>query len=162
MIMMKSMRCQSAIEYLITYSWSILIVALAIAALFMLGIFNPIPNTECILPAGLECTGATILPNGIVTINLLQVTSSPINVTALGCNSNSIVANMQKPLNPPTNQIKLQIGSNYTFSAQCYSGSSAFSGTIGSVFRGYIYVNYTEMNTGFPHTAPGQIIVKVT
>jgi hypothetical protein len=157
------MRCQSAIEYLVTYGWSILILALAIAALFMLGIFNPfqIVNTECIFPAGIECTGASILPNGVVNINLLQVTSTPISVTALGCNSNTIVANMQAPFNPPSNQVMLQIGANYTFSAQCYSGSTAFSGSIGSVFKGYIYINYTETNSGFPHTAQGQIVVKV-
>jgi hypothetical protein len=157
------MRCQSAIEYLVTYSWSILILALVIALLVIIGLFNPIGvvSTECILPAGLDCISIYLLPNGMVTINLLQATTSPISVTGLSCNSNSIVANVMQP-NPPLNQVKLQIGANYTFSAQCYSGSTPFNGMIGTVFRGYIFVNYTETSTGFPHTAPGQIIVKIT
>jgi hypothetical protein len=156
------MRCQSALEYLSTYIWVILILIISVSAMFLLGLFNAPVNTECLLPAGLNCAGILLAPNGMVTINLLQVTSSPINITALGCNANIIVANMQAPFNPPSNQITLSIGSNYTFSAQCYVGSKAFSGTIGSIFNGYIYVNYTDTSTGFLHTAPGQVIVRVS
>ena len=35
------MRAQAAIEYLMTYGWAILIIAVALAVLFSLGIFNP-------------------------------------------------------------------------------------------------------------------------
>jgi hypothetical protein len=47
MIMYKS---QSAMEYLTTYGWALLIIALALASLFYLGLFNQggIVNNECI------------------------------------------------------------------------------------------------------------------
>ena len=38
---MKFMKSQSAMEYLMTYGWAILIIAVALAALFELGLFNP-------------------------------------------------------------------------------------------------------------------------
>ena len=39
--MEKRPRLQSAMEYLMTYGWSILIIAVVLAALFSLGVFNP-------------------------------------------------------------------------------------------------------------------------
>ncbi len=38
----KPFRLQSAMEYLMTYGWAILIIAIVLAALFSLGVFNPI------------------------------------------------------------------------------------------------------------------------
>ncbi len=38
---MKFMKTQSAMEYLMTYGWAILIIAVSLAALFELGLFNP-------------------------------------------------------------------------------------------------------------------------
>lgn len=41
MAKMKNSRSQSAMEYLLTYGWALLIVAVAFSALFLLGVFNP-------------------------------------------------------------------------------------------------------------------------
>lgn len=155
-------------EYLITYSWAILVVALVIAALFALKVFNPggVVGTQCILPAGLECTTAFLSSNGLLSLGLLQVTQTPINITAFGCNLNNTIsypANMmQAPVNPPSNQIRLQIGANYTFNVQCWAGNSFYTNNPGTYFQGYIFVNYTESTTGFPHTASGKMALTVT
>ena len=69
---------------------------------------------------------------------------------------------MQQPSNPPTNQIRLQIGSNYTFVVECKSGTGNYLGTTGSVFSGWLFVNYTELTTGFPHTVAGEVSVKIS
>ena len=34
-------KAQSAIEYLITYSWAIIIIAITLGAIYSLGLFNP-------------------------------------------------------------------------------------------------------------------------
>ncbi len=161
---MRPLRLQSAMEYLMTYSWALLVIALVLVVLFSLGLFNPssVVTSQCILPAGLSCVSVFVASNGLASINLLQATTTPINITAYGCNANNTVAHMSIPLNPPTNQIKMQIGANLTFSVQCWAGASTFSANPGSTFSGYLTVNYTETTSGFPHTIIGQLISKVT
>lgn len=164
MFTMRPLRLQSAMEYLMTYSWAFLVIALVLVTLFSLGLFNPssVVSSQCILPAGLSCSSVFMVSNGLASINLLQATLTPINLTAWGCNTNSTVAHMATPNNPPSNQIKMQIGANYSFGVQCYAGGSAYSANPGSVFQGYLILNYTESTTGFPHTVIGQLISKVT
>jgi hypothetical protein len=161
------MKLQSAMEYLMTYSWAILVLAVVLGALYALGLFSPgsFVNTQCILPAGLACTNVYMLSNGLVYLNLLQVTQQPINVTYIGCNANNTVAHMYPAnigINIGTNQIRLQIGANYTFLVQCWSGNSQYASQPGGFFAGYLFVNYTELTTGFPHTAAGQLTAKIT
>ena len=45
------MRTQSAMEYLMTYGWAILIIAVVLGALFQLGVFNA-TNFAPRIPAG--------------------------------------------------------------------------------------------------------------
>ena len=165
---MRPVKLQSAMEYLMTYSWALLVIALVLVALFTLGVFNPgsIISSQCILPAGLSCVSVFMVSNGVVSINLLQATQTPINLTAWGCNANQSVAHMYCPGGvcpaPPVNQIKMQIGANYSYSVQCWGGASEISSNPGSAFTGYVTVNYTEFTTGFPHTIIGQLQAKIT
>ncbi|MEM0146940.1 MAG: hypothetical protein QW091_01495 [Candidatus Micrarchaeaceae archaeon] len=158
------MKAQSAMEYLMTYGWAILIIAVVLGALFSLGVFNAgsFLGSQCLLQAGFSCPSLSMTTSGVLTINLLQATSAPINITAYGCNTNSTIIHMQTPNNPPSNQITMQIGSNYTFSVQCYSGASLFSGGVGSDFNGYLIINYTNLITGFPETLVGKLFVKIS
>ncbi|MGC8676035.1 MAG: hypothetical protein ACP5T3_00765 [Candidatus Micrarchaeia archaeon] len=157
-------KAQSAMEYLMTYGWAILIIAVILGALYGLGVFNAgnFVGSQCLLQAGFSCPSLFMGSNGLLTINLLQATSSPINITAYGCNTNSTIINMQTPYNPPSNQFTMQIGANYTFSVQCYSMSTPFSGTPGSDFDGYLIINYTNLITGFPETVVGKVFVKIS
>ena len=66
---------QAAMEYLITYGWAILVIAVALAALFELGVFD-VQNFEpqaCIGQTGFVCQ------NPIYTSNGLSVTLGQIN-----------------------------------------------------------------------------------
>lgn len=157
-------KAQSAMEYLMTYGWAILTLSVVLAALYALGVFNGMNflSSQCLLQAGFSCPNIYMYPNGLLQINLLQATSSPINITAYGCNTNSTFVNMQTPYNPPTNQVTVQIGGNYTFTVQCYSGSAPFSGSPGTGFNGYLLLNYTNLETGFQETMVGKIFVKIS
>ena len=158
---------QSAIEYLTTYGWALLLIAIAFAALYMLGIINPrsIVNNECLLPSGFGCQNAYMVPNGMIYMNVVQDLSYPINVTALGCVQNSSLAtfsNMQKIYNPPSNQLLLPISYNAILSVQCYgSGGAIFSGNVGDLFQGIIIINYTNDLNGVPQTVYGKVAEKV-
>ena len=58
---------QSAMEYLMTYGWAILIIAVVLAALFELGVFNgpqSLPQA-CIAQAGFICKNPIYTANGI-------------------------------------------------------------------------------------------------
>jgi len=156
------MKLQSALEYLMTYGWAILIITIVLTAFYAIGVLNPTISTQCILPAGFACTNIYLVPNGLLTINLLQATTAPVNITSLGCNTNNQPANMRIPLNPPSNQVKLQIGGNYTFNVPCYRGALVYTGNPGASFNGYIFINYTDTITGFPHTIGGQVVLGVS
>lgn len=49
-------RAQSAMEYLMTYGWAILIIAIVLAAMFTLGIFKSPVGTTCRSFPGYVCT----------------------------------------------------------------------------------------------------------
>ena len=160
------MRSQSAMEYLMTYGWAILIIAIALMALYAMGLFSPktLVSTSCVFPADFSCMNSQLLPNGNFSINLEQSTSSPINITAIGCNSDTAIYNMLG-FNP---NITLQIGSNVSLPQsssqvlQCFSNGTVFTGSPGDVFHGYVIINYTDIETGFPHTVTGTVIEKMT
>ncbi len=150
---------QSAMEYLTTYGWAILIIVVVLSVLVALGVFNP--NTyvsdTCTLPAGFECQSSVLASNGMLTFTISQFTSTPIVLTAIGCSSNqSILYN--KRLSP---KIGLRIGGNVTLSTSCYQGNTIFNGGIGNVYHGYVVINYTNNVTGLPALAIGGAVFKV-
>ncbi|MGC8478984.1 MAG: hypothetical protein ACP5NE_03625 [Candidatus Micrarchaeia archaeon] len=157
----KEKKAQSAMEYLMTYGWAILIISVVLGALYMMGLFNPSTfiSSQCIFPAEFSCLNTYMSSNGQLTINIEQSTSSPINITAIGCNTNATTTDMV--VESPA--VYVPIGSNVTFTGiQCWSGSSPYSGTVGSVFHGYIILNYTNIQTGFPHTTIASLLQKIT
>ncbi len=156
---MDKLRAQSAVEYLTTYGWAILVIAVVLAAMFALGLFSPSSyvNNECIFPAEFSCLNSQMFSNGIVTINVEQSTSSPINITSIGCNDAGVLTNMHA-LSPALN---VQIGSNASMSVQCYANGTAFSGGVGGVYKGDLILNYTNLQTGFTHTIIGTLVSKI-
>lgn len=157
------LKSQSAVEYLTTYGWAIVIIGIVLAALYNLGVFNPgsFVSTQCVFPAEFGCLSAVLYSiNSTIFFNLQNGQTSNINVTAIGCNNQGTISNMQSPLNPPSNQITLGIGGNYTFNALCYSNSTALSISPGTIFKGYLIVNYTNLATNFPHTVVATIAAK--
>ncbi len=157
---MAYLKAQSAMEYLITYGWAIIIIAVVLGALYGMGVFNlnNVVSSQCLLQSGFSCESISMPSSGVLSINLLQATEAPINITAIGCNTNSTDVTLQS-VSPP---VTIEIGGNATFAVQCYSGSSPFSGPVGSVFNGYLWINYTNLETGFPGTVTGKIVVKVS
>ncbi|MEM3791421.1 MAG: hypothetical protein QXL16_01695, partial [Candidatus Micrarchaeaceae archaeon] len=76
----KVLQGQSALEYLTTYGWAIIIIGVVISALVFLGVFNPssLVSQQCIFPAGFVCNIGSMTSNGILTFALTQATGSPI------------------------------------------------------------------------------------
>jgi hypothetical protein len=153
-------KAQSAMEYLMTYGWAVLIISVVLGVLYGLNIFNlPTfsPNT-CVLEGDFSCSNTTLSSTGVLALTVGQSTSSQIYVTAIGCNSIASTAGMTT-FNTP---VFLPTGSNFTTSLQCYSRGAPFSASIGTQYAGYLLLNYTNINTGFSQTITGALSQKVT
>ncbi len=152
-------KAQSAMEYLMTYGWAILILGIALSVLYSLGLFSPntFVTSQCIFPADFSCISGILVANGLFYINLEQSTVSNINLTAIGCNNIGNTANMIT-YSP---QKFLLIGSNISLSIQCYNNFTKYNAKPGYIFQGYLVLNYTSLQTGFPHTVIGRLIQKI-
>ena len=64
-----SFRSQSAMEYLMTYGWAILIIAVVLAALFELGVFNPMTFAPKASPGSCQ----VVRPEGAGTTNFISI-----------------------------------------------------------------------------------------
>ena len=158
-------KAQSAMEYMTTYGWAILILSAVLVVLWQLKLLNPssFSTNVCVFPASFGCLSASISASTeSLSINLEQATQTPINVTAIGCNDAGTLTNMVN-YTPASSNIYIGIGGNYTFAnIPCYSKGAAFSGDVGSIYTGYVIVSYVNLQTGFPHTTIGKITQKVT
>ena len=65
----QSFRSQSAMEYLMTYGWAILIIAVVLAALFELGVFNPMTFAPKAPPGSCQ----VMRPEGAGTTNFISL-----------------------------------------------------------------------------------------
>lgn len=161
---MAGTRSQSAMEYLSTYSWALIILAVTLGSLYALGLFSPnnIVHDLCIFQADISCTMDTMNTAGVLTINVQQSTQSPINITAIGCNTNITTTGMTTFTG--ANRINMVIGGNAIISVQCLAGpnSAPFSGKIGEIYKGYVILNYTNLQTGYPHTTVGKLVQGIT
>jgi len=145
-------------EYLLSHTWMILIIVVVLAVLYFLGVFNPgtFATDTCNLPAGFTCRVLGFTPAGVLTVSVIQSTASPINIAAIGCTSNQTTLHMLQ-----LGSQHLNTGSNTTLSVQCYAGSTFYNGTAGSVYRGFVELNYTDISSGFPHTVTGSLTAKI-
>ncbi len=86
-------KLQSAMEYLMTYGWAILIIAVVLAVLFSLGIFSggSLLGTSCVAVSGYLCQNPVLaVPagspyNSVLNFTLGQNTGSPIYSIYLSC-----------------------------------------------------------------------------
>ena len=69
----RDFRAQSAMEYLMTYGWAILIIAVVLAALFSLNVFNSgaaIGSGTCAGTPGYSCSAFSLAQNGVVSFTV--------------------------------------------------------------------------------------------
>ena len=154
---MKQIKAQSAIEYLTTYGWAILVIVIVLSVLFEMGLFSPHISSECVF-SNFSCFNTSFSTTGILTLTLIQSTDYPINMSAIGCNTKQDTLYMV-PINP---QNQLQIGQSITETIQCYQNGVKYSGKPKSTYKGYISINYTDLKTGFSYVVYGRLIQKVT
>ncbi len=149
-------RLQSAMEYLMTYSWSILIIAIILGALFALGTFssNSYQGTSCIAITGYLCQSPVLNTTG----NLLATFSNegyPIIITATGCTTNASLPASTVSESP---SVSLQAGAQTGLLFHCHlSGNS-----IGTAFTGHLWIVYDQGSQSGLYADAASVSAKVS
>jgi hypothetical protein len=134
---MLTFRAQSAMEYLMTYGWAILIIAVVLGALYSLGIFNGtnfLGNT-CIAGTGYLCSNPSLATNGILSFTFGYYGPN-ITVSGFACSSNSISPNSFSQ----SGISDLVPGQQEAISVSCPVSAN----TIGTSFSGYLWMEYSQ------------------
>ena len=156
---------QSAMEYLMTYGWAILVIAVALAALFELGVFNGAGSVQtCIAQAGFVCKNPVYTTQGIgFTLgqtkgstyygNWVFVAAQGEPLNQQGIPQNFTIADAVQ-LGTTQNGHALQTGQT-TFvvlpSTHFQQGQIPYNAPIGTQFAGYVWLGYCNTQ---PCTAP--------
>ncbi|MEM3690294.1 MAG: hypothetical protein QXZ40_01015, partial [Candidatus Micrarchaeia archaeon] len=141
---------QSALEYLITYGWALVALAVIILLLYYLGVFNPtmwVPTKN--EAVGLSVFGVTdfsVKGDGSITLYLVNNAQTSVNITDIKIKDSSLVSPS------PALPYVLKPGGNLTI-----SGISTITGATGDAFYGVkIEFNYTVIG-GASHIDSGII-----
>ncbi len=131
-------KSQSAMEYLMTYGWAILIIAVVLGALYSLGIFNGANflGGTCVAGPGYLCSDPLLSASG--TLAFTYGYQGP-NVTVIGfaC-TNTTTAPASFALSGSSD---LQPGQEESVSVSCPLQSGA---TLGTPYSGYLWVEYDQ------------------
>ena len=151
--MMGKFRLQSAMEYLMTYCWAILIIAVTLGALAFLGVFSGtgLLPTACIASSGYICNNPLYEhTTGNVVVTLGQATGtawSNANVYFVPQQSEGGVTSGSTPLTSfAPNQIgTMNSGQQYTVDVPVSSSSGT---SVGTALQGYLWISYTTTQSG--------------
>ena len=177
-------KAQSAMEYLMTYGWAILIIAVVLIALFSLNVFNPSLGNVCLGGPGYTCSGMSLGTTGNMLFTFGQGTGSTYYNVGMGCAAASTSAGL--PSNTlamvylsaagaatavPANGAAagaLSITTGQTVSVTgltCYATNgqpvlgSAATVPIGTTFSGSLWINYT-LGSGAPSASNPMLTTK--
>jgi len=140
-----STKAQSAMEYLMTYGWAILIVAVVLGALYSLGVFNGAAflGTSCISASGFYCTNPTLSTGGVLTVTIGQATGTTFKNAYLYFVPSGTSFSTS---DPSTSIGTLSSGQQVTVSIPLGVGSpypAAY--TLGTPLSGYLYLQFTDI-----------------
>lgn len=135
-------KSQSAMEYLMTYGWAILIIAIVLAALFSLGIFGSgtFTGTTCIANTGFLCT-APIVHGNTFTATMGQATGTTWNDVVLCYVPNGDTASSC------TGFSSVDVGTLHSGQSETYSFTinSVSTSSSGSVWAQYSEKGYSNL-----------------
>jgi len=151
-----ALKAQSAMEYLTTYGWTILVVAVVILVLFKVGVFNngsSVGSGSCIAVSGFQCTKPTLYSTGTLSATIGEIGQS-ITITGTGCSVNSTSPSVSSTLS----NINLGSGQTAVLNFTCPVSNTR----LGTIFTGTMWLRYnTGLQTGIVQ-AIGKIKVPVS
>ncbi len=169
MNMKATKKAQSAMEYLMTYGWAILIIAVVLGALFSLGVFSSSSflGTACVPQSGFLCSNPVATPNTL-SVKVGQATGatwSAVSVcfvptgtamTSNVCPSGGVTGSFS----PSTTTLT----SGQTVTATFTDTGTPIPASLGSGFSGVIWAIYNASGGSTPNlvTEIGTVTAKVS
>jgi hypothetical protein len=137
-------KSQSAIEFLTTWGWALLMILLIIVALGYLGLFSAwsyLPD-ECYLPAGIQCVAYKATHSGVTIVlkNKMGYKINDVSVKVQNCGEG-------------TGPQEIENGQIGTYNATCDIETHNF--------KGWFNISYILTETELEHTAKGHIRLRV-
>ena len=151
--LLTSRRSQSALEYMMTYGWAILIIVIVAVILYSMGIFNPSSSITTTI-TGFQSLGVTqaacinSVNNQILELYVTNNVGYPINLTKInvtGNNGVTVTQDIGSLLSPGHS-------SSFYVNGACNKSSSSYSGS----------VTITYMEVGQPLPGPYISTGKIT
>lgn len=147
---MGARKAQSAMEYLMTYGWAILIVIIVAAALFALGVFNPATYTQS-APTGFQgfqipSGGFQLTSAGQLTLQLKNMAGANINITQI--NATYAGSNIGTTAYSGT----IAPGAAYTATV-----TGLPTAAVGSSYSVDVVILYTNLDSGLAFTSSGKV-----
>lgn len=156
----KQMKGQAAIEYLMTYGWAILVIAIVIVALYMMT-QTQIRLEQCTFPPGFMCNDP--LPQvfshqgkDYINLKLHNKQAQAIEVSGVLCTTSAPQdAKITDALDLSSSPIRILPGSSESFMESnpsigqmipCKSGVNPLTLSPGQDFKGYIIIWYNYEN----------------
>ncbi len=141
-----------------------LLILITIAIIYRLGLLNPLLSpVSCASAPGFSCYNMFVnSTTGALSISLVQDTGSTIIVNGIACasapNQNGTgpaYGNLYVTSNSayyaaayPVSGEPMYSGTEHAFTPLCYGTSGASSGSVGGLFFGYVWMNYTVPGYG--------------
>ncbi|MGC9205412.1 MAG: hypothetical protein ACP5FN_04040, partial [Candidatus Micrarchaeia archaeon] len=148
-------KAQSAMEYLMTYGWAILIIAVVLGALFSLGVFNgaSLLGTSCVAGSGYLCQNPVLSTSGQLTFTFGQNTGAMMYNAIISVSPQSaatVASGFPAGGNfaQATAISTLASGQTVPISVTLTTPTLLSSDTIGTPFTGYIWLNYSTTSGG--------------
>ena len=160
---MRMRKGQTAMEYLMTYGWAILIIMVVLAVLFYLGVLSPQVPSQCTFPAGITCVTYKLMTNGTLRLDIGQGTGHTIEIHGVVCTQKTDLdlstANIVYPsgLSVIISSGNKATVANETYQTICTNANLQIAnGTVGDQYtNARIYINYTERDTNMNRIAVG-------
>ncbi|MDE1852117.1 MAG: hypothetical protein KGH69_05565, partial [Candidatus Micrarchaeota archaeon] len=110
------LKLQGAMEYLMTYGWAILIVAVVLAVMFSLGVFSSggTVSNSCLSTAGYLCQNPVLNSTGWLGIKFGWIGAFPITLTNIACTIGNAA-----PVSTQSVNVQLQSGSTVNLAFLC-------------------------------------------
>ncbi len=160
-------KSQSALEYMMTYGWAILIIVIVAAVLYSLGIFSPSSSISTTMTgfSGLGSPTALCMPNGGLRLRLGDNIGTTINITSINVTANGATETVRPNKTIPTQ-------GTYIFYVPNVCGTSAgarysFTSTVtytepGQTFAGPYFSSGTASGAISSTNLPGYVLLADT
>ncbi len=136
-------KLQSAMEYLMTYGWSILLLAIVVAGLFELGVFTGgsggLLPMACIAQSGFICSNPQMNTTGNLSITFGELYGQQLQITGLAC-SNSTTAPIADSF--ILKILNVQPGAEAGLTFECPPSKNRNQGIIGGSSSGTLWIRY--------------------